>query len=68
MRCNDKIGDVPATHSIRAGARSGNCHSILLCTNFRNSVGQVGHRDTPCEEKGEVADLMNDKQGNWRLL
>ena len=46
MRCNDKIGGVPVTHSLQAGARSLNLPSIFLCTNFRNSVGQVGHRDT----------------------
>jgi hypothetical protein len=46
MRCNVKIGDVPVTHSHRAGARSWNLHSNILYTNFRNSVGQVGHRDT----------------------
>jgi hypothetical protein len=54
MRCNDKIGGVPVTHSLRAGARSWNCSSIFSCAIFRESVGQVGHRDTPWEEHGRI--------------
>ena len=59
MRCKGTIGGVPVTHSLRAGARSWNYHSIFLCTNFRNSVGQAGHRDTLCEEEGEAMTLVS---------
>jgi hypothetical protein len=58
MRCNGKIGSVPVTHSVRAGARSWNCHSIFLCTNFQNTVSQVGHRDIPSEEEGKLGAVL----------